>query len=349
MNRWIEEIIEAGEGYLIEFKESLDKSFIEEVCAFANSSGGKVILGVSDRGVIKGINTDNNFRSRIQDSLRQLQPYLDVGIEVKDNLIVVGVPDGNDKPYACSRGFFIRNGANSQKLTRNEIIEFFQKEGRIRFDELKNDKAVFETDFDEKAFENFLNLTGNITATDIYQPFLDKLMENAVKEGFDDRITTVCASMDDLPFEAGEFDIIWSEGSIFVIGFEKGLSYWKQFLKDEGYIALTESTWFTDEPSSEVLQFWQDCYPDIKSIPDTEKVIMAAGYDLIDRFKLPASTWYDFYSHLEKRVDDVSDNYKGNTDAETILSFNRKEIKIFREHPDEYGYTFFILQKKTNK
>jgi ATP-dependent DNA helicase RecG len=160
MNKWIEEIIEAGEGYHIEFKESLDKSFIEEVCAFANSSGGKVILGVSDKGIIKGINTDNNFRSRVQDSLRQLQPYLNVGIEIKNNLIIVDVPDGNDKPYACSRGFFIRNGANSQKLTRNEIIEFFQKEGRVRFDELKNEKAVFENDFDEKAFENFLNLAG---------------------------------------------------------------------------------------------------------------------------------------------------------------------------------------------
>jgi hypothetical protein len=110
-------------------------------------------------------------------------------------------------------------------------------------------------------------------------------------------------------------------------------------------VALTESTWFTDEPSSEVVQFWQDCYPDIKSIPDTEKVITAAGYDLIDSFKLPASVWYDFYANLEKRVDKISDNYKGNTEAEMILEFNRREIKLFREYPDEYGYTFFILQK----
>lgn len=160
MDSSIQDMIDAGEGYRIEFKESLDKSFIEEVCAFANSSGGKIILGVSDKGIVKGINTDNSFRSRIQDSLRQLQPYLDVNIEIKENLIAVNVPEGNDKPYACSRGFFIRNGASSQKLTRNEIIEFFQKEGRIRFDELKNDKAVFENDFDEKAFENFLNLAG---------------------------------------------------------------------------------------------------------------------------------------------------------------------------------------------
>lgn len=117
MNSWIDEIIEAGEGYHIEFKESFDKSFIEEVCAFANSTGGKIILGISDKGIIKGINTDNNVRSRIQDALRQLQPSLNVEIEIKDNLIVIDVPDGRDKPYACSRGFFIRNGANSQKLT----------------------------------------------------------------------------------------------------------------------------------------------------------------------------------------------------------------------------------------
>jgi len=174
-------------------------------------------------------------------------------------------------------------------------------------------------------------------------------MENAVKEGVDDRITTVRASMDDLPFEAGEFDVIWAEGSIFVIGFEKGLSYWKQFLKSGGYMALSESTWFTDEPSSEVIQFWQDCYPDIKNIPDTEKVIATVGYDLIDSFRLPASAWWEFYDNLEKRVDDISDSYKGNTEAEEILSFNKREIKIFREHPDEYGYTFFILQKNTDK
>jgi ubiquinone/menaquinone biosynthesis C-methylase UbiE len=185
----------------------------------------------------------------------------------------------------------------------------------------------------------------HVTATDIYQPFLDKLMENAAKEGIDDRITTVCASMDELPFEAGEFDVIWAEGSIFILGFEKGISYWKQFLKDGGYMAVTENTWFTDEPSQEVVEFWQEIYPGIMNIPDTEKVITAVGYDVIDNFKLPVSVWYEFYNNLEKRVDEISDNYKGNTEAEMILEFNRKEIKLFRERPDEYGYAFYIFQK----
>ena len=61
MDKELKQLIQTGEGYHLEFKESLDKSFIEEVCAFANSSGGKVMLGVSDDGEIKGIKTDNDF------------------------------------------------------------------------------------------------------------------------------------------------------------------------------------------------------------------------------------------------------------------------------------------------
>lgn len=174
-------------------------------------------------------------------------------------------------------------------------------------------------------------------------------MENAAKEGLDDRITTVCASMDDLPFEAEEFDVIWAEGSIFILGFEKGISYWKQFLKSGGCMAVTENTWFTDEPSPEAVEFWQEIYPGIMNIPDTEKVIKETGYDVIEHFKLPVSVWYEFYANLEKRVDEISDNYKGNTEAEMILEFNRREIKLFRERPDEYGYAFYIFQKNANK
>jgi ATP-dependent DNA helicase RecG len=156
----IKELIEAGEGYHLEFKESLDKSFLEEVCAFANSGGGKILIGVRDDGTIKGCATDNRSRSVIQDALRGLQPNLDINLIVREPVIIVDVPEGKDKPYACSKGFYIRNGANSQKLTRNEIIAFFQKEGLIRFDELRNEHADFEKDFDEKAFHEFLKSAG---------------------------------------------------------------------------------------------------------------------------------------------------------------------------------------------
>ncbi|MCD6397735.1 MAG: putative DNA binding domain-containing protein, partial [Spirochaetaceae bacterium] len=156
----IKKLIELGEGYHLELKKSLDKTFIEEVCAFINSSGGKIILGVTDKGVIEGIKTDNTIRSKIQDTLKQIEPSIDIKISVIENLIVVEVPQGIEKPYGCSRGFFVRIGPNSQKLTRNEIVSFFEKEGRIRFDELENRKADFDSDFDEKAFSSFLKLSG---------------------------------------------------------------------------------------------------------------------------------------------------------------------------------------------
>jgi ATP-dependent DNA helicase RecG len=140
----IADLIATGEGFHLELKEAVDKSFLEEVCAFANSGGGKIIVGVSDNGVITGCSTDNRSRSLLQDALRSLQPNLDIAIDVVDSLFVITVPEGNDKPYACPKGFYIRNGANSQKLARNEIVELFQKEGRIHFDELRNDKAVLK-------------------------------------------------------------------------------------------------------------------------------------------------------------------------------------------------------------
>ncbi len=186
----------------------------------------------------------------------------------------------------------------------------------------------------------------HITATDIYQPYLDKLLEKAAEKGLSGRISTLCASMDDLPFEDGEFDTIWCEGAIFIIGFEKGLNYWKRFLKEGGFLALTEAAWFTDAPSEEALQFWQECYPAIKSIPEHEKVIKAAGYTIIGSFRLPASAWWDdYYVSLERRLDSIEGKFKGNADAESVIEFSRKEIEVFRKHSDEYGYVFFIMQK----
>jgi ATP-dependent DNA helicase RecG len=153
-------LLQAGEGYHTEFKQSPDKSFVEEACAFANSGGGRILLGVADNGVIKGVDTGNVMRSRVQDMLGQIEPRLNCEIEAVGDVLVVKIPEGTEKPYGCSKGFFMRMGANSQKLTRNQIIEFFQKEGRIRFDELSHAKAVYPDDFDPDAFARFLTLAG---------------------------------------------------------------------------------------------------------------------------------------------------------------------------------------------
>lgn len=107
-------ILQEGESYKVEFKGSVDKSLAEEVCAFANASGGRIFIGVDDNGKIIGTDTSNAARSRIQDTLRQIQPDLTIKLDVINNIIVLLVPEGKEKPYNCSKGFFLRVGPNSQ-------------------------------------------------------------------------------------------------------------------------------------------------------------------------------------------------------------------------------------------
>ena len=154
----LQELLQLGESYHQEFKETIDKSLVREICAFANASGGKIFIGVSDDGVIKGVNFDNNTRSRLQDSINHIEPQLTVSIDYQQSVIIITIPESKSKPHACSEGFFLRIGPNSQKLTRNQIIEFFQQEGLIHFDELINSRVNFDKHFSIAKYNNFIEL-----------------------------------------------------------------------------------------------------------------------------------------------------------------------------------------------
>jgi len=90
-------------------------------------------------------------------------------------------------------------------------------------------------------------LNGNITAVDLFPEFLDILRRQAAEQGVSDRINTLQASMDNLPFSSDSLDLIWSEGAIYNIGFEAGITYWKSFLNSGGFLALSELTWKTNK------------------------------------------------------------------------------------------------------
>ena len=101
-------ILSEGESYTVEFKESPDKELPTEVCAFANASGGKVYIGVHDEGYVVGTDTSNAARSRIRDTINKIEPYLNVKLDVQNNIIILTVPEGPNKPYSCPAGFYLR-------------------------------------------------------------------------------------------------------------------------------------------------------------------------------------------------------------------------------------------------
>jgi len=154
--RELEFILQEGEGYKIEFKESLT-ALDKEMCAFANASGGFIYLGVDDNGRVKGVKITNKLKSQIMDIAANCDPGIKIILEEFENILIIEVREGTDKPYRCATGFYNRIGPNSQKLKRDEIIEFVQSEGKIRFDELIV-RDFSENDFSEEKLSQFLRL-----------------------------------------------------------------------------------------------------------------------------------------------------------------------------------------------
>ncbi len=174
----IDFILNEGEGQYIEFKERIDKSFARELVAFANASGGKVYIGISDNNKIKGINITNKQKSQVQDTARNCDPPINIKLEEVNHILIIEVLEGINKPYSCSDGFFMRMGANSQKLRRDEILDIAINSNKIRFDE--QICLNFEwNDFDENKFVSYLKLANISSDLD----FKDILMNLNVLTG----------------------------------------------------------------------------------------------------------------------------------------------------------------------
>jgi SAM-dependent methyltransferase len=187
---------------------------------------------------------------------------------------------------------------------------------------------------------------GHITAVDNYQPFLDSLKQRAVEADVAPRIDTLNQSMFNLDLPNHSFDLIWSEGAIYIIGFPKGLEEWRELLKPKGYIAVTEVAWLKPEPPKVLKEFWQVNYAALKSIEENSRIIRDAGYLEAGRFILPEAAWWeDYYNPVIKRVSILRAKYAGNAEALQELDAHQKEISLYRRYPDYYGHVFYIMQK----
>ena len=163
-------ILQEREGYRIEFKERL-ANLDKEMVAFANASGGRIFLGINDDGEIIGTAVDNKIKSQIQDIANNCDPPIKIKLEEYKNILVIDVREGADKPYRCASGFYTRTGPNSQKLSRDQIVNFIQAEGKVRFDELM--KRDFTTrNMDAEKMKRFLAMSGISSVLD--KPLLYK-------------------------------------------------------------------------------------------------------------------------------------------------------------------------------
>lgn len=187
---------------------------------------------------------------------------------------------------------------------------------------------------------------GMVTAVDTHQPFLDSLKQQAHKAELDQRIEALNVSMSDLAFPPESFDLIWSEGAIYIMGFAEGFRAWRPLVKVGGYVAVTEIAWLRPGIPDECWQYWDREYPAMKSNQANLQLVVDAGYEIIDHFVLPDSDWWDaYYTPMKKRIEMLRAQYADNPEAMRLLDGSELEMDIHRKYSAWYGYVFYLARR----
>ncbi len=190
------------------------------------------------------------------------------------------------------------------------------------------------------------NINGSITAVDLFPDFLIKLNERAKNLKLENKISTLQKSMEELSFGNEEYDILWSEGAIYNIGFESGLKNWKPFLKIGGYIAVSEITWKTNFRPKEIEDYWNSEYPEIDTASKKIKILEENGFSPVGFFFLPEKSWIDnYYSPIERRFDSFLLKYNNSENAKAIVEGEKQEIALYKKYKDYLSYGFYIAKK----
>ncbi len=190
------------------------------------------------------------------------------------------------------------------------------------------------------------SVPGKITGIDLFPKFIDLFNQNAANLNLKEKVKGVVGSMGNLQFRDEELDLIWSEGAIYNIGFERGINEWKRFLKTGGYLAVTEASWFTEKRPDEINDFWMDAYPEIDTISNKVAQMQKAGYIPVATFILPESCWIEhFYTpQVSARKKFLKEN-AGNMAAEGFIANQQHETQLYYKYKEFYGYVFYIGKK----
>jgi ubiquinone/menaquinone biosynthesis C-methylase UbiE len=190
------------------------------------------------------------------------------------------------------------------------------------------------------------SLNAQITAVDFLPDFIDVLKTNTENAGLSNKIGPLVGSMESLPFDNEEFDVIWSEGAIYNMGFENGINDWKRFLKPGGLLVVSEITWTTNDRPLEVEKYWQSEYPGIDTASSKISILENNGYSPVAYFILPEQCWLDnYYRPMQNGFTEFIERNANNENAQKIVETEKKEISLYKKYKNYYSYGVYIASK----
>ncbi|MFB1488167.1 MULTISPECIES: class I SAM-dependent methyltransferase [unclassified Thiocapsa] len=188
--------------------------------------------------------------------------------------------------------------------------------------------------------------TGHITAVDRVPLFLLDLRTRAQARGLDGRIRPLVADMHALPFRSDAFDLIWSEGAIYIMGFDAGLTHWRSLLRPGGWLVVSELSWFTDHPPAALRDHWREDYPGMRNVADNLAAARALGWATVGHFPLPTEAWtIDYYGPLQARLPGFRAAHADDPEALAVADMTEQEIALMTDAAGICGYVFYILRR----
>lgn len=192
-------------------------------------------------------------------------------------------------------------------------------------------------------------LDADIIAVDFLPEFLAVLERRAADAGLAGRITTLAQSMDALPFERAELDAIWSEGAIYNMGFEAGVSAWRPFLKPGGVLAVSELTWLTNERPADLQAHWDSEYSEVDTAAAKLSILEKHGFSLLGYFALPMHCWLaNYYRPMQQRFGQFLEAHGHSDAAKAIVQAEQAEIDLYSRNREFVSYGYYIAQKVGN-
>lgn len=152
-------LISQGEGLIVEFKERYTPRIDQDIVAFANTRGGTLLLGVRDDGTVAGERLTNDLKAKINSLTRNCKPAVAVTLLQVDEVVAVVVPEGMEKPYSCSSGYYRRLDATTQKMSHDELRIIFAENEPLPFEE-KTVRGFTFDDISETKILAFVKETG---------------------------------------------------------------------------------------------------------------------------------------------------------------------------------------------
>jgi len=169
-NERVEWLLAQNEGQYSEFKQSASDSLGRAICAFANSGGGTIIVGARLGGPVAGIPDQSEEAARVQSMARSCIPP--VRLEVSclahegKSLMAVEILGNQDPPHSFGSTFYMRVGATSQSMGRDELVDFLYSTGQVNYEDKCCPGFRYPADFNVRAFYRFLRKAGIKPAKD---------------------------------------------------------------------------------------------------------------------------------------------------------------------------------------